>query len=222
LIHFEKAHAVYMALIAALGLCIAYATYRHTIERDEASATPPTTIHTITKPVEKEPEKQPEKEPERSVEQQKPPELPPVETPKGPEPLKEEPKPLTFWGYLPASPGRAARPSIQFQVNSCPISRTLVTCIMTATSPHYDRQLYFYPSTTTITDSEGDVFALQVRSFAPLQLDRDAPLPFKLEFPVNKDLVKPIAVRLNGSVPNSGDLQNALFYITSPRPPSGP
>jgi hypothetical protein len=101
-----------------------------------------------------------------------------------------------------------------FQVNSCGVDRTLVTCIMAATSPHYDRQLYCNTLTTTITDSEGDVFSVQLRSFTPLQLDRDAPVPFKLEFPVNKDLVKPIVVRLNGYV-DSGNLQDASFRITS-------
>ena len=84
---------------------------------------------------------------------------------------------------------------------------------MTATSPRYDRELNFDAFGTTITDSDGDVFRVRLRMMGTLQLDRDSPVPFKLEFPVNKDLVKPIVVRLNGYVPNSGNLQNASFRI---------
>jgi hypothetical protein len=213
LIRFDKVHAVIMALIAAATVLVAYATYRHTVERDKANAIPPSHGDpNITKRIEKAPEKQQdEKEPEKSGERQKPPDLPPVETPK--QPPKEEPKPFTFWGYIPAGQG-PARPGILFQVNSCVVGRTQVTCVMTATSPQYDRELIFDSFTTTITDSEGDPFRVQFRSTPVLQLDRDAPLPFKLEFPVNKDLVKPIVVQLHGTVVGSGNLQGASFRIT--------
>ncbi len=69
-----------------------------------------------------------------------------------------------------------------------------------------------------MTDSEGDVFNIGgFRSHVPrqIQLDRDVPVPFKLEFPVNKDLVMPALVRLNGFVLGSGELQDASFRITS-------
>jgi hypothetical protein len=223
---FEKCMAVTGSLIAAGGLWIGYATYSHTVESDKeqqisnmlkASATPRVTLPNIaTKPPEKAPEQQPQKEPDKPVgqAQQTSPDSPPVETPKEPS-QKEEPKPFTFWGYLPTGQGRTARPAIMFQVSSCPVDRTLVTCIMTATSAHYDRQLSWDGYNTTITHSEGDLFRAHLRSFTPLQLDRDAPVPFKLEFPVNKDLVKPIVVRLNGYDPNSGNLQQASFRITS-------
>jgi len=44
----------------------------------------------------------------------------------------------------------------------------------------------------TITDSDGDVFKTNMRmSNNPLQLDRNASVPFKPEFPMTKDLVRP-------------------------------
>ena len=215
--------AVTGPLIAAGGLWFAGATYMHTVEHDReqetaaissASTRPPTALPNLsTKPVEKSLEKEAEKPSEQA--EQKPPVLPPVEIPK--EPVKEEePKPFNFWGYFPVGQGQTVPPGIMFQVRSCAISRTLVSCIMTATSPHYDRDLSFNGSTTTVTDSEGDMFRVQLHSFSPLQLDRDSPVPFKLEFPVNKDLVKPAVVRLNGFSYSSGTLQNAAFRIGGP------
>lgn len=217
---FEKGIAVAGPLIAAGGLWLGIANYKHTVQHDQkqqiddmlkASTPPPQRAlpNINTKQAEK-PAEQTDKEPEKPVDQHKPSDSPPVETPKeGP---KEEPKPFTFWGYFEAGQGQL-RPGILFQVNSCSVGQNLVTCSMEAVSPHYDRTFYFNGTATTITDHEGDQFRVQLNSFAPLQLDRDAAMPFKLDFPVNKDVVKPISVRLNGYDPHSGNIERAAFDI---------
>ena len=217
-----------------MGSVVTIATYRHSVahdrEQEEAQARQarealnanmrmPTTLPNLDKkPEEKAPEKQPEKEPEKPVEAKS--EKPAEQSQQQPlaEAPKKEPEPFTFWGYFPAGRGQTAPPGIMFQVRGCSIDKTLVTCIMTATSPRYDRELNFDAFGTTITDSDGDVFRVRLRMMGTLQLDRDSPVPFKLEFPVNKDLVKPIVVRLNGYVPNSGNLQNASFRIGHSEP----
>jgi hypothetical protein len=86
-----------------------------------------------------------------------------------------------------------------------------------AVSPEYDRTFYLNIG-TTITDHEGDPFPAQL-TFTPLQLDRNAPVPFKLNFPVNKDVVEPINVRINGHDPNAGPIQKASFVIGSAKQP---
>ena len=222
MIRFDKAHAIITALIAAAGLAIAYATYNHNVERDkqqqiadmvlkDSATLPVTTLPNInTKGSDKPAEKQPEKGSENpgGQPQQKVPDTSPADTPK--EPPKEEPKPFTFWGYFHA--GAQLRPGVLFQVNSCNVGKTLVTCSMEAVSPQYDRTFYFSVD-TKIIDHEGDAFNVQFHAFAPLQLDRNAPVPFRLDFPVNKDVVEPITVRINGYGMNAGNIQKAAFVI---------
>ena len=88
----------------------------------------------------------------------------------------------------------------------------MVTCSMEAVSPEYDRTFYFNGD-TKIIDREGDSFRAQFSLFAPLQLDRNASVPFRLDFPVNKDVVEPITVRINGYDTNAGNIQRASFLI---------
>jgi hypothetical protein len=221
LTRFEKYIAVAGPLIAAGGLWLGIATYRHNVEHDQqqqidgmlkASVPPPQRKlpNINTKPQ----EKPAEKEPDRPVEQpqQKAADAPPQDTTPKDDPPKEAPKPFTFWGYF--QQGTQLRPGIVFQVNSCSVGKTLVTCSMEAVSPQYDRTVYLNAN-TMITDHEGDPFRVQFNSFTPLQLDRDAPVPFRLDFPVNKDVVKPITVRLNGYDTNAGNIQKASFVIGS-------
>jgi hypothetical protein len=86
---------------------------------------------------------------------------------------------------------------------------------MEAVSPQYDRTFWF-SGDTKIIDHEGDSFRVQFSAFAPLQLDRDTPVPFRLNFPVNKDVVEPITVRINGNDLNGGGIQRATFMIGPP------
>jgi len=126
--HFEKAHAVIMAGIAAAGLVVAFAGYRLNAEHErrqeqqqidnmlKTSAPQPTTMlpNLDTKASDKPAEKEPEKRPDNptSHPEQKAPETAPDETPK--EPPKEAPKPFTFWGYFQT--GQQLRPGIFFRL----------------------------------------------------------------------------------------------------------
>jgi hypothetical protein len=223
LTRFEKSIAVAGPLIAAGGIWLGIANYKHTVQHDQdqqmgdvlkASSPPGTTLPNLnTKPVEKPAQQQTSKDPNKQVEQPQQNSTnsqPSDTTPK--EPPKEEPKPFTFWGYFQS--GQQLRPGIMFQVNSCSVGKTLVTCSMEAVSPRFDRTFYLNAS-TSITDHEGDPFPVQFTSFTPLQLDRNAPAPFRLSFPVNKDVVEPITVRINGYDTNGGNIQKASFVIGS-------
>ena len=92
------------------------------------------------------------------------------------------------------------------------LEKYLVTCSVEAVSPQYDRTFYFNAD-TKIINHEGDPFRIQFNSLAPLQLDRDAPVPFRLNFPVNKDVVEPSTVRINGYDTNAGNIQKAFFLM---------
>jgi outer membrane biosynthesis protein TonB len=139
LTRFEKSIAVAGPLIAAGGLWLGIANYKHTVQHDQqqqiddmmkASTRPPTTTlpNLNRNPVETPTEQQTNKEPDKPVQQpqQKATDSPPPETTPKEAPKKEEPKPFTFWGYFQS--GQQLRPGIMFQVNSCHVGKTLVTC----------------------------------------------------------------------------------------------
>lgn len=203
-----------MAVVGSI--LIPYRNYRHTVEHEnkldlQAEAalmmkpkTPIILPNLDKKLEEKAPEKGAAKELQKPVDQP-PPSEPPAD--------QEQPKPFTFWAYVSRSETQPGIPAIHFVVKSCSVGRTSVTCVMTATSSRYDRQLEINIFATTITDSEGDVFRAGMNVVKLLQLDRESPLPWKLEFPVNKNVVEPLVVRINGFVPSQGILQNATFDI---------
>jgi hypothetical protein len=169
--------------------------------------TPITLPNIENRPGEKAADKQAEKQPECASRENSP-------TPVGSgyQTSKKERKPLTFWGYI-ANPGHASIAGIFFEVRKCSIKPTLVSCIMNLTSIDYDREFFLDGVRTTITDNDGDIYRININVFGGLQLDRNSPVPLKLEFPVNKDVARPIVVRLNGYFLPAGRLRDASFRI---------
>lgn len=197
----ERIEKPVLPLVAVIGSVIAVASYVHTVHRDEKqdeqAVLKMTPKNPITLPnLQKKPEA-PAPEVQKAVEQAPP----PVDAP------KQEPKPFSFWAYVARGANRHGIAAILFTVKSCDVERTSVT------SSRYDRQLSIDIFNTTVTDSDGDRFRVGFNVVGYLQLDRDSPVPWKLEFPVNKDVVKPLAVRINGLVASEGTLENASFQI---------
>jgi hypothetical protein len=88
--------------------------------------------------------------------------------------------------------------SLEFQVKKCGIEPKLVSCSLTVTSPRYDRRLTINFS-THLVDGDGDRFNMSGQ-YLSLPLDRDQTSTFKLAFAVNKDVVRPLAITLEGSI----------------------
>lgn len=54
---------------------------------------------------------------------------------------------------------------------------------------------------TRLIDGDGDYFNMS-NGMAQLSLERNQQLPFKLSFNVNKDVVRPLTVKMVGSIDN--------------------
>ena len=102
--------------------------------------------------------------------------------------------------------------SVEFTVKSCAIDRTLVSCVVKAVSPHYDRKLSIYPTMTQLVDSGGDMFRMNGFLVQSIPLDRDQSSTFKLEFAVNKDIARPATVRLGGFI-DASQIEGATFQV---------
>jgi hypothetical protein len=89
--------------------------------------------------------------------------------------------------------------SLDFEVKKCVIQPQLVSCSLAVVSPRYDRRLIINPYGTRLVDSDGDSFEM-VGAYMHMALDRDQKLPFKLTFAVNKDVVRPLTVKMSGSI----------------------
>ncbi len=89
--------------------------------------------------------------------------------------------------------------SLDFEVKRCDIGPKLVSCTLTVVSPRYDRRLILWG--TRLIDSDGDSFQMK-GGMLDLKLERDQRLPFKLAFEVNKDVVRPLTVKMTGSIDN--------------------
>jgi hypothetical protein len=66
------------------------------------------------------------------------------------------------------------------------------------TIPRYDRRLTINLF-THLVDGEGDRFNM-TSQYLSLPLDRDQPSTFKLVFAVNKDVVRPLTITLEGAI----------------------
>jgi len=100
-----------------------------------------------------------------------------------------------------ASEGIAGRKSgsLDFEVKKCNIEPKLVSCSLTVVSPRYDRTLRINPYATRLVDSDGDSFST-TSGYLNVSLDRNQKLPFKLSFVVNKDVVRPLTVKMVGNI----------------------
>jgi hypothetical protein len=93
----------------------------------------------------------------------------------------------------------AKQGSLDFHVQKCSVGAKLVSCTVTVGSPHYDRKILILSYDTVLVDSEGDQFHMN-NALINLSVDRDQSLPFKTEFAVNKDIVRPATITLAGVV----------------------
>ena len=91
--------------------------------------------------------------------------------------------------------------SLNFEVKKCDIGPKLVSCTLTVLSPRYDRRLMLFPWGTRLIDSDGDTFRMN-DGLVNLTLERNQGVPFKLTFEVNKDVARPLTVRMVGSIDN--------------------
>ena len=78
--------------------------------------------------------------------------------------------------------------------------------------PRYDKKIAMGQYQTYLTNAEVDRFNMST-SIQPLILDRNQPAAFKLEFEVNRDIVKPATVRIGGLIEGIGPIEKASFQI---------
>ena len=90
--------------------------------------------------------------------------------------------------------------SLNFEVKSCNVGSKQVSCSLTVVSPGYDRR-FMIGYGTRIIDGDGDYFPMS-NGWINLSLERNQQLPFKLSFNVNKDVVRPLTVKIVGSIDN--------------------
>ncbi len=88
---------------------------------------------------------------------------------------------------------------MNFEVKHCDVGSKTVTCSLSVVSPRYDRKLVVSSYYTHLIDSEGDSFAM-TSEMIRLDLDRNQKLAFKLAFQVNKELVRPLTVKMVGDL----------------------
>ncbi len=89
--------------------------------------------------------------------------------------------------------------TMEFAVKRCDVEAKQITCFLTVTSPTYDRRLNLYD--THLIDADGDNFP--ITNSVWLTLDRNHPFAFKLLFDVNKDVARPLNVRMKGLIDDS-------------------
>lgn len=89
--------------------------------------------------------------------------------------------------------------SLEFQVKKCNVEAKTVWCSLTVLSPGYDRRLVIMSFQTALIDNDGDRFPMTGLSLN-LMLDRNQKMTFKVQFPVNKDIVRPATVQLVGYI----------------------
>ena len=97
-----------------------------------------------------------------------------------------------------SSSGKKA-PSLDFKVKTCSVGSKVVSCSLTVVSPNYDRRLLIRPWQTRLIDSDGDTFPM-TSQIVDLTLERNEELPFKLDFAVNKDVSRPLTVKMGGHI----------------------
>lgn len=95
--------------------------------------------------------------------------------------------------------GHRKTASLDFTVKNCDIGSKQVSCSLMVASPQYDRR-FFVGYGTSLIDGDGDNFPLV--TIVQLSLERDQPLPFKLSFNVNKNVVAPITIKMLGAIDN--------------------
>ena len=89
--------------------------------------------------------------------------------------------------------------TVNFEVKHCDVGSKTVTCSLSVVSPRYDRKLVVSSYYTHLIDSEGDSFAM-TSEMIRLDLDRNQKLAFKLAFRVNKDVVRPLTLKMVGDL----------------------
>ncbi len=91
--------------------------------------------------------------------------------------------------------------SLDFEMKKCHVGSKLVSCSLTVVSPRYDRRLIIAQYGSRLIDNEGDNFQM-TSGMVNMTLERDQKLAFKLAFPVNKDVVCPLTVKMIGWIDN--------------------
>jgi hypothetical protein len=101
------------------------------------------------------------------------------------------------------APGNASREAlVNFVVKQCTVAPKLVSCVLNVVSPLYDRNFYLTYYQTMLVDGVGDTFR-ETPISGNLLLERDQTFTFKVEFVVNKDIVRPAKITLAGRLDSS-------------------